>query len=82
MGPYSFAVYYPTLRSLRQSLRPMFRLRSVTGVGVAVPPSYMESWARGNPSMLRFCETLDRLICELPGIRVLGDHMLLRLERI
>jgi SAM-dependent methyltransferase len=82
MGGHSFAVYYPTLGSLRQSLRPMFRLRSVTGIGVTVPPSYMESWARRNPSILKFCEAVDRLICEWPGIRVLGDHMVLRLERV
>lgn len=82
IGRNSFPVYYPTLRSLRQSLRPMFRLCSVTGIGVTVPPSYLESWAHRNPSILRFCETIDRLICERPGIRVLGDHMLLRLERV
>jgi len=81
MGRYSFAVYYPTLLSLCRSLRPMFRLRSVTGVGIAVPPSYMESWAQSNPDILRLCETIDRMICEWPGIRVLGDHMLLYLER-
>jgi ubiquinone/menaquinone biosynthesis C-methylase UbiE len=82
IGRNSFPVYYPTLRSLRQSLWPMFRLRSVTGIGITVPPSYLESWAKANPSILRFCETIDRVICEWPGIRVLGDHMLLRLERI
>lgn len=82
LGRNSFPVYYPDLRSLRQSLRPMFRLCSVTGIGVTVPPSYLESWARRNPSALRLCDTLDRLICEWPGIRALGDHMVLHLERV
>jgi SAM-dependent methyltransferase len=82
IGGNSFPVYYPTLRSLRQSLWPMFRLCYVTGIGITVPPSYLEAWAHRNPSILRFCETIDRLICEWPGIRVLGDHMLLRLERV
>jgi ubiquinone/menaquinone biosynthesis C-methylase UbiE len=82
IGRNSFPVYYPTLRSLRQSLGPMFHLRSVTGIGITVPPSYMESWARRYPSALRFCDAVDRFICEWPGIRVLGDHMLLRLERV
>jgi ubiquinone/menaquinone biosynthesis C-methylase UbiE len=82
LGGNSFPVYYPTLRSLRQSLQPMFRLRSITGMGITVPPSYLESWAHRNPSILRFCEEVDRLLCEWPGIRVLGDHMLLHLERV
>lgn len=82
IGRNSFPVYYPTLRSLRRSIRPLFRLCSITGIGIAVPPSYLESWARTHPSFLRFCAATDRLLCEWPGIRVLGDHMLLRLERV
>ena len=82
IGRNSFPVYYPTLRSLRQSLRPIFRLRSVTGIGITVPPSCLESWAHRCPSVLRFCDAIDRLICEWPGFRVLGDHMLLHLERV
>jgi len=82
IGRNSFPVYYPSLRSLRRSLWPMFRLRSVTGIGITVPPSYLESWAHRNPSILRVCETIDRLICEWPGIRTLGDHMMLLLERV
>ena len=45
LGDRSFPVYYRTVRSILKSLRPMFRLRSVTGIGIAVPPSYMEHWA-------------------------------------
>jgi SAM-dependent methyltransferase len=82
IGGNSFPVYYPTLRSLRRSLRPMFRLSSITGIGITVPPSYLESWANNHPAGLRLCEAVDRLLCEWPGIRVLGDHMLLKLERV
>ena len=34
------------------------------------------------PVSLALLRDLDRLICEWPGIRALGDHMLLRLERV
>lgn len=77
----SFQVYYPTLGRLMQSLRPAFRLISVTGIGVAVPPSYMEDWVRQHPRLLRLCEAADRVLGRWPGLRVLGDHMLLHLER-
>ena len=82
MGPYSFSVYYPTVRSLLRSFGPEFQLRSVTGIGIAVPPSYMESWARRNPSIFRVCQAFDRLTDNWPCIRVFGDHMLLHLERV
>src|SRR6202012_4581915 len=81
LAQHSFPVYYPTLRSLRQSLGPAFRLLSVTGIGVAVPPSYLEEWARNNERLFRVCENIDRMVSRLPGFRVLGDHMLLHLER-
>ena len=82
IGPESFPVYYPTLRSVAQSFHPFFRFRSATGVGVVVPPSYMEAWVANNPNLFGFCRAIDRLIRGLPGIRVLGDHMLLHLERV
>jgi ubiquinone/menaquinone biosynthesis C-methylase UbiE len=82
MGTYSLPVFYPTVHSVVHRFGPMFRLRSLTGVGIAVPPSYMESWARGNPFIFGLCESFDRVACSWPGIRVLGDHMLLHLERV
>lgn len=81
LGQYSFPVYYPTLRSLLKSIQPQFRLRSVTGVGVAVPPSYMEGWAQEHPLLFRGCELIDKKLRGLCGFRVVGDHMLLHLER-
>ena len=82
IGPEKFPVYYPTLRSVAKSFHPFFRFRSATGVGVVVPPSYLEDWAAENPHLLGFCKAIDRLVRGLPGIRVLGDHMLLHLERV
>lgn len=82
MGAHTFLVYYPSLRTVEKSFLPMFHLRSVMGVGVAVPPSYMENWARKNPGLFRLCETIDFALRNCPGFRVLGDHMLLHLERV
>jgi ubiquinone/menaquinone biosynthesis C-methylase UbiE len=81
LGGHSVTVYYPTLSSVLKSFRPNFQLRSVTGIGVTVPPSYLEAWAERNEYMFRLCEAADRVICHMPGVRVLGDHMLLHLER-
>ena len=82
MGLQSLHVYYPSVRSLMHCFSPAFRLRSVSGIGVAVPPSYMEDWARRHPSILCLCATTDRMLSSWPFFRVLGDHMLLHLERV
>jgi ubiquinone/menaquinone biosynthesis C-methylase UbiE len=74
-------VRYPSLRELSRAFAPDFRLKSVKGIGVAVPPSYVEPWARRHPSLLRLCERADVGIGRLPGIQMLADHVLVRLER-
>src|SRR4029077_1142417 len=74
-------VHYPTVRTLASAFAPEFRLESVNGIGVAVPPSYLEPWAQRHPSLLQLCERADSLIGRCPGIRLLGDHVLVRLRR-
>lgn len=79
-GP-SFCVRYPTIRQLRRAFSKDFRLRKMRGIGVAVPPSYVEAWAIRHPRLLRMCEKADSLLGTVPGCRTLADHILLEFER-
>ncbi len=79
-GP-PFRVTYPTIRSLAAALHPELRLRSIRGIGVAVPPSYMESCATNHPYLMHSFSFADRALSRIPGIRVLADHVLLEFER-
>jgi len=74
-------VYYPTARSLERTFAPEFCLKSVKGVGVLVPPSYLESWANRFPGLLRLAIKADSGIERCPGLRELADHILFNLER-
>jgi ubiquinone/menaquinone biosynthesis C-methylase UbiE len=74
-------VRYPSVKLLANTFAPEFRLKSIQGVGVAVPPSYVEPWAQRHPRLLNACEQFDSWAARCPGIRVLGDHVLVRLER-
>ena len=74
-------VDYPSVRSLARTFAPEFRLTSFTGVGVAVPPSYLEHWAQRHPHLLHLCEKADSYLGKCPGVRGLADHLLLRFER-
>jgi SAM-dependent methyltransferase len=82
VGDFTVDVYYPTVRNLQKFLSPSFVLRSCTGVGVAVPPSYVEAWIRSHPKLLSMLRTIDKIISSYPGFRVLGDHVLLHFERV
>lgn len=72
-----FTVYYPTIRQIRRHFKPHFRLRSCTGIGVTVPPSYLEGWVRRHPSFFRVLSRLDGRLARLPILRSTGDHALL-----
>jgi SAM-dependent methyltransferase len=74
-------VYYPTARQIVHSFGPGFRLKSITGIGVSVPPSYVEAWAQKHPGMLNLCERADFFLSRIPGLRMLADHILIGLER-
>jgi SAM-dependent methyltransferase len=76
-----FTVYYPTLRRICQAFAPNFRLYSCTGVGVAVPPSYLEAWARRYPRLFLLLRFIDEQLASLPILRSTGDHVLLCFER-
>lgn len=77
-----FAVYYPTIRQICQSFAPDFRLYSCTGVGVAVPPSYLETWACNHPRIFLLLRRLERLLAAIPVFRSTGDHILLCFEKV
>jgi ubiquinone/menaquinone biosynthesis C-methylase UbiE len=82
VGEFVVDVYYPTLRQLQKSFSPAFVMRSCVGVGISVPPSYVEPWIRKCPKLLRVMETIDKALSACPGFRVIGDHMLISFERV
>jgi ubiquinone/menaquinone biosynthesis C-methylase UbiE len=74
-------VHYPSVRLLARTFAPEFNLKSIKGIGVTVPPSYLEPWVEHHPALLRLFERTDLLAGRCPGIRVLADHVLVRLQR-
>jgi ubiquinone/menaquinone biosynthesis C-methylase UbiE len=77
-----FTVYYPTLRKIKRSFAPDFRLDSCTGIGVAVPPSYLEAWARQHPRLFSLLRRLEERFATLPVLRSTGDHVLLCFKKL
>ena len=74
-------VHYPSFESIQRTFAPEFTVRSVQGVGVAVPPSYCESWAGRHSHLLEFFSKVDSQLGRCPGIRLLGDHVLVSMQR-
>ena len=75
------SVHYPSIRSLRRTFAPEFTMKSIKGIGLAVPPSYLAQWAGDHPRIIGLGERADTLMGGCPGTRVLADHILVILQR-
>ena len=75
-------VWYPAFRQIRRTFRPWFRVQSIRAVGLAVPPSYVEPWAHRHQGWITALAKVDRVLCRLPVLRGIGDHVLWEFERI
>lgn len=75
-------VYYPSVREMARLFAPEFRLLRVKGIGVAVPPSYLERLAQRRPKMLRTLTRVDGWVSGWPVIRGLADHILFEFRRV
>jgi ubiquinone/menaquinone biosynthesis C-methylase UbiE len=82
LGNARFTVYYPTIRRIRRAFAADFRLYSCTGIGVTLPPSYLEGWARAHPALFRILRRLETPLAKLPILRSTGDHVLLCFEKV
>lgn len=81
-APGELKVHYYSRREIVRSFAPEFRLRKWKGLGIVLPPSYVESWARRFPKVTNTMAGADRLLGYVPGFRSMADFVLLEFERI
>jgi ubiquinone/menaquinone biosynthesis C-methylase UbiE len=74
-------VRYPSVRELARMFAPYFRLERWRGVGISVPPSYLERIAVSFPRIFRFAAEIDARFGRCPGFRAVADHVVLTFER-
>ncbi len=74
-------VRYHTVEEVKRQWAPHFRLIGWQGVGVVVPPSYLEPWAQRCPRLFQTLATTDSWLRRVRLARAFGDHILLTFER-
>jgi ubiquinone/menaquinone biosynthesis C-methylase UbiE len=80
-GGTSIRVYYHSVRQLKRLFSPHFRLERRQGVGVTVPPSYLEFLTARLTKTFQVAADIDHWLGRAPLIRGLGDHIMLTFER-
>jgi ubiquinone/menaquinone biosynthesis C-methylase UbiE len=74
-------VYYRTVAELTRAFAPAFRVVRRRGIGVLVPPTCAENWARQYPGAMGVAAGVDRVLSRVPLVRAVSDHVLLVTER-
>ena len=81
LGGQLAACWYRSVRTLCRIFLPYFRLLRWRGIGVSIPPSYLERRASQFPKLMRALERADPYLGRTPLFRGLADHLLLTFER-
>jgi ubiquinone/menaquinone biosynthesis C-methylase UbiE len=81
LGDDSVACWYRSVRNIELTFRSYFRLRRWKGVGVSIPPSYLERQAGRFPRIMRSLEGADPYLGRTPLLRGLADHLLLTFDK-
>jgi SAM-dependent methyltransferase len=80
-GTAGLRVQRPAVAQITKQMGVHFRLLKWKGVGITVPPSYMEHWARRFPKLIGHLAEIDQRIGGLPLCRSMADGTLLEFER-
>jgi hypothetical protein len=80
--PGSVCIQRPSVREMARIMSPAFRLKRWSGVGIAVPPTYMGIRTRHFSPVIKGLAGIDRLIGGLPFFRRMADCVLLEFECI
>jgi hypothetical protein len=81
-GGISIQIHYTGVRKLKRIFAPGFRLLRWQGIGITVPPSYLEPLAQRFPRALKLGARVDGLLGSCPLVRGTADHILLTFERV
>src|SRR5271156_6765790 len=78
--PGSVCIQRPSVKEITRFMSPAFRLQRWSGVGIAVPPTYMENRTRHFSPVIKGLAGVDRLIGGLPIFRRMADCVLIEFE--
>lgn len=81
VGDEMMRIQYPSPRQIAAVCRPVGRHIRTTGVGLLIPPSYMNPFVERHLRLFRMMSRLDRIAARIFPLNRLGDHYCLEVER-
>lgn len=81
-GPDGVEVRYYSRRQIVSAFEPEFWLHDWRGIGISLPPTYAQQWARRFPSVPLLLTGIDELLGTVPLFRSAAGFMLLHFRRL
>lgn len=82
VGTAQLPVWYPPPHRLAQAFAPHFKLQHCTGLGVFLPPSYLERGLMRHPNAWRMLLRLERALAAHWPFWLGADHIILEFTRV
>jgi SAM-dependent methyltransferase len=79
--PRSVQVTRYSYKDVAAAFQPYFELRSRKGIGIFVPPAFVDRTAARFPKIIRMLGAVDRVVAKMPFFRDHGGCVLLEFER-
>ena len=76
-----FRVFYPPVREVRRHFAPWFEFVVAPGVGLFLPPAYLEPSAARHTLITAALSRADRAVAHWPGLRALAENRLVVFRR-
>jgi len=73
--------WYPSIASVQRTFAPAFDLRRAIGLGVFLPPSYLEPVVAQRPRLFQLLARLEHALSKIFPFSRIADHILLEFER-
>ena len=76
-----FRIFYRTLGEVRRAFAPWFEFVAAPGIGLFLPPAYLEPSAAKHDRITAALSRADQAVAHWPGLRALAENRLVILRR-
>lgn len=81
-GDNDLHVWYPSVQDVKRSFENSFKLKQITGLGVFLPPTYLEKFIGKHQSLWTFLTLFEQKLAKLFPFKYFADHLIFEFERI
>lgn len=77
----NFITYYYSTSQVKKMFGKVYSVMSIKGLGVAVPPPYLERFPINHPHLFRGLLSIENILADLPPFRSWADHFIITVRK-